>query len=393
MYSQEYIQNITTKRIASFDGLVLQTKGIWAQMRDGVWMRDLNGNLGLQNSDGADVSVSGHLIHPKEYEEFVCLCTEVFGYPHACPASSGAMANEFAVKLAYVKQGKPEHPAIAVFENAFHGRTSLMEALSGLSVAPFVNQREIIRIPFYDPSDPWKSLAALKRALKRKHRPICFIAELFQGEGGFNYAPPDFFSSLFELCKEHHVTVIADEVHTSCRTANPLLTQTYSLRDLVDIVTIGKLTHTAAVLFEDGYNADDAHVSQTFAGSVQDGVRILRTLQAGEYWGENGKIVKLSMNLARYFATLQTRNRDIVLGHTVLDSIAALELAGFEKKEKAQAFVDCLFANNILATTCGRGPYKVRFYFPFIITKRELEFTFYDIENSVQMFGTRGKGI
>lgn len=391
MYTQEHIQKITTKRIVSFDGLVLQTRGIWVLMRDGVLRRDFNGNLGMQNWDGADVSVSGHLMHPKEYEEFVCLCTEVFGYPHAVPASSGAMANEFAVKLAYTKQGKPKNPTIAVFECAFHGRTSLMEALSGLSVAPFINQKEIIRIPFYDPNDPKKSLIALRRALKRKHRPICFITELFQGEGGFNYAPADFFVPLFELCKKYEVSVIADEVQTSCRTARPLLTIAYDLRHLVDIVTIGKLTHTAAILFEEGYDADDAHVSQTFAGSVQDGAQILRKLQTGGYWGENGKIMRLSMELARQFATLQTRNADVVLEHIVIGAMAALRLAGFEKKEVAQTFVDCLFANNILATTCGRepNPYKIRFYFPFNITANQLDCAFADMEQAIQAFRNR----
>ena len=227
----------------------------------------------------------------------------------------------------------------------------------------------------------------------KKIRPFCFLTELFQGEGGFNYAPPSFFVPLFSLCKINNIPVIIDEVHTCCKTGSPLLLQRFDLVQFADIVAVGKTTQTAAVLFKEGFDADRAHLSETNPGGAKDqlqkGIHTLTTLKKEGYWGEHGKIMKLERELLAHFELLKKQLPHIA--YTVLGNMAAIQLPCFTKKEPAQTFVNRLVTHGILTTTCGRGrSYKVRMYFPFMIKPEQLPEIFSNLEEVARSFGIKG---
>ena len=140
--------------------------------------------------------------------------------------NSGAEAVEDAIKIARKYTGRP---AIICFEGAYHGRTLLTLSLTskyGLFKAgfgPFAP--EIVRLPMPDlyrrPTaltvDEYVNFAIrqFEKALVAQVDPnavAAMIIEPVQGEGGFVPVPPRFLQRIRELCSEHGIVMIADEV-------------------------------------------------------------------------------------------------------------------------------------------------------------------------------------
>ncbi len=138
--------------------------------------------------------------------------------------NSGAEAVENAVKIARAATGRP---AVIAFSNAFHGRTLMAMSLTSkihpykAGFGPYAP--EVYRVPFPDEYH-WvgedastEALAALRLAFKTHVDPAqvaCIVIEPVQGEGGFVPAPPAYLQGLREMCDEHGIVLIADEVQT-----------------------------------------------------------------------------------------------------------------------------------------------------------------------------------
>ncbi|OWY59842.1 4-aminobutyrate--2-oxoglutarate transaminase, partial [cyanobacterium TDX16] len=140
--------------------------------------------------------------------------------------NSGAEANETAVKIARSYTGRP---AIVVFEGGYHGRTNLTLAMTskyGLfkkGFGPFAP--EIYRLPFPNlyrrPSGMSEeaylddAIARLENAMIAQVDPsavAAIVIETVQGEGGFIPVPPRFLQRIRELCTEHGIVMVCDEV-------------------------------------------------------------------------------------------------------------------------------------------------------------------------------------
>ncbi len=133
----------------------------------------------------------GKLSSCDEYELFLC--------------SSGAEANENALKLASFHNGK--HRVIA-FSNGFHGRTSAAVAATDNKaiIAPINAQQKVTILPLGD-------LNAVETELKKDD--VCaIIIEPIQGVGGLDEATTEFFKGLEVLCKNSNTCLILDEVQS-----------------------------------------------------------------------------------------------------------------------------------------------------------------------------------
>jgi ornithine--oxo-acid transaminase len=155
------------------------------------------------------------------YEKYV---THYFGFDKVLPMNTGAEAVETAIKIcrkyAYEKKGIPEHNAkIIVCENNFHGRTTTIISFSNDETArknfgPYTPG--FIKIPYDD-------LSALEEVLKNEKNIAGFLVEPIQGEAGV-YVPGDgYLKGARELCAEHDVLFIADEVQTGIARTGKLL--------------------------------------------------------------------------------------------------------------------------------------------------------------------------
>lgn len=167
--------------------------------------------------------------------------------------NSGAEALESAVKIARVATGRA---GILVFEGGYHGRTNMTMSMTskyGLfkkGFGPFAS--EIYRIPYPNVlrrppgTDPeqfvgW-SIDRLRDALIAQIDPSALAAiviEPVQGEGGFIPAPAPYLRAIREICDEHGIVMVADEVQAGFGRTGKLFSIEHS--DVVpDLITMAK---------------------------------------------------------------------------------------------------------------------------------------------------------
>ena len=144
--------------------------------------------------------------------------------------SSGAEANEGALKLAARKTGRNRFLATL---NSFHGRT--LGAMGCLGQEKYRGPwrgivREAVFVPFGDAD-------AVAAALTPEI--AAFIVEPIQGEGGVVVPPPDYLRRVADACHAAGALLIADEVQTCVgRTGRWLACDHAGVTP--DIVTLGK---------------------------------------------------------------------------------------------------------------------------------------------------------
>jgi len=171
-----------------------------------------------------------------EYEQFI---TNYFGYDKVLPMNTGVEAGETAVKLArrwaYEKKGVAANEAVILFpEGNFWGRTiaaisSSSDPSSYQNFGPFVPGFKQI---------PYNDIDALEAALQNKNV-AAFMVEPIQGEAGVIVPDNGYLNAAHDLCKSHHVLLIADEIQTGLSRTGKLLASDYDdVRP--DILMLGK---------------------------------------------------------------------------------------------------------------------------------------------------------
>ncbi|WP_342753919.1 4-aminobutyrate--2-oxoglutarate transaminase [Pantoea sp. MBD-2R] len=173
-------------------------------------------------------------------------CVPVEGPAKTTFFSTGAEAVENAVKIARAATGRA---GVIAFTGAFHGRTMMTMALTGKVVpyktgfGPFPGSVFHARYPNalqgYSVDDAMESLATIFRCDISPQDVAAIIYEPIQGEGGFNIAPAEFVSKLRELCDEHGILLIADEIQTGfARTGKMFASDYYDAKP--DLMTMAK---------------------------------------------------------------------------------------------------------------------------------------------------------
>lgn len=200
----------------------------------GSWVEDPEGNKYLDMLSAYSALNHGHR-HPKIIKALkaqadrVTLTSRAFhndklgvfyqklslltGKNMILPMNTGAEAVETAVKAirrwAYDVKKVPENQAeIIVCEGNFHGRTTTITSFSSEAdykrgFGPFTPGFKII---------PYGNLAALRKAITSKT--AAFLVEPIQGEAGIVIPEEGFLRDAYDLCKEHNVLFVADEIQT-----------------------------------------------------------------------------------------------------------------------------------------------------------------------------------
>ncbi|GME93866.1 unnamed protein product [[Candida] boidinii] len=178
--------------------------------------------------------------------------TEFFNYEMVLPMNTGAEAVETGLKLArrwgYVKKGIPEGEAIILSaKDNFHGRTLGIISMSTdpdatTNFGPYLNN--------VGPQIPGEEKGKLLRygviedvelAFKNAGDKIAAILlEPIQGEAGIVVPPADYLTRVTELCKEHNVLLICDEIQTGIARTGKMLCYEHSANVKPDIVLLGK---------------------------------------------------------------------------------------------------------------------------------------------------------
>ena len=155
------------------------------------------------------------------YEKFL---TDFFAFDKVLPMNTGAEAVETALKLcrkwAYEKKGIPENEAqIIVCDGNFHGRTTTIISFSNdenarKNFGPYTEG--FIKIPYDD-------VAALENVIKNNKNIAGFLVEPIQGEAGVYTPADDYMMRVKNLCNQHNVLFIADEIQTGIARTGSLL--------------------------------------------------------------------------------------------------------------------------------------------------------------------------
>lgn len=251
---------------------------VFVKRVEGMSIEDVDGNLFLDFAGGIGCLNIGHSqpavveAIQRQAELFVHTCFMVTPYdgyirlaellneltPGSFPKktfllNSGAEAIENAVKVA---RAYTKRQAIIAFEDGFHGRTLLAMSLTSkthpykTSFGPFAP--EIYRLPYancyrcpYNQTYPEcniKCADRLEEMFLKQIEADAVAAVIFEpvlGEGGFVVPPPEWFSKIANICKNHGILTIADEIQTGfCRTGTLFACDRYGFEP--DIIVTAK---------------------------------------------------------------------------------------------------------------------------------------------------------
>ena len=222
----------------------------------GAWLWDVQGRSYLDWLQGWAVNALGHCppevtqalqvqstrlltpspaLHNLPALELAGRLCALSGFHQAIFGSTGAEANEAAIKLAR-KWGRLQRGGafeIIGFDNAFHGRNLSTMAASGKagweSLFP-PNMPGFVKARFNDIDSV--------RSVLGPHS-VAVMLEPVQGEAGVRPATPEFLRDLRQLCDQHGLLLIFDEVQTGCARLGELFAfQHYGVTP--DLLTLGK---------------------------------------------------------------------------------------------------------------------------------------------------------
>lgn len=383
----------------------------FADRADNAELWDVEGRRFIDFAGGIAVMNSGHG-HPKvvaaieaQLKRFTHTCYQVVPYEsyialaeklnaltpgsHAKKTalfSTGAEAVENAIKIArsYTKRS-----GVIAFGGAFHGRSLFAVSLTGkvmpykAGFGPF--PPEIYHAPF---PCHCASLAEVKKAVHgifkadiEPGRVAAIIFEPVQGEGGFNVIQAEAVKWLRELCDEHGIVLIADEIQTGFgRTGKLFAMEHFGV--VPDLMTIAKSLAGGVPLSAVTGKAEimDAPapggLGGTYAGNplaiaaahaIIDVMRDEKLPERGRQLGDQLKGV------------LDAMRKEVpqIADVRGLGAMVAVEFnqpgsgepdADFTKKVQAEAL-----KRNLILLTCGVNANVVRFLFPLTIQQPVFE--------------------
>jgi adenosylmethionine-8-amino-7-oxononanoate aminotransferase len=245
---------------------------------EGAWIIDEAGRRYLDACSGAMVAGVGHgvaeiaaavaaqarelaYVNGSQFtnaaaEDLAAELAEVLPEPlrYSYFLASGSEAIEAAVKLArqyWVERGRPEKWKVIRRNPSYHGNTLAALALSGREHYRRIYRPLLLDFPSIPAPDPYRhpgpdcaacngEALALELAAQGPETVAAFLAEPILGSsGGAVVPPPAYYRRVAELCREHDVLYIADEVLTGCgRTGRWFAFQHYD--PVPDVVVLGK---------------------------------------------------------------------------------------------------------------------------------------------------------
>lgn len=322
-------------------------------------------------------------------EKFVC---ETFGYQKSLFMNSGAEANETAIKLArkwgYQTKGIAENKAVIVaVQKNFHGRTTTIISASTDKSArkdfgPFMPGFEII---------PYDDIEAIKKAVANPH--VCGLwIEPIQGEAGV-YVPQDgYLKAAQQLCKEHNVLLMMDEIQTGiARTGKMLASDHEGVR--ADILILGKAL-SGGTMPVSCVLADDAVMmlikpgehGSTFGGNPLAAAVCVAALEVV-------KDERLAENAEKLGAVFRDRMKALIKKTPLITVVRGKGLLNAilinDTPESETAWNICLeFAKNGLLAKPTHGNI-IRLAPPLVITEEQMHECCDIIEKSVLKFSSR----
>jgi 4-aminobutyrate aminotransferase-like enzyme len=323
-----------------------------------------------------DTIIQGHLQQNKDSLELTDTILRLANrtqqvFDHCFLTSSGVMAGENALKITFQKKFPANR--VFAFKRCFAGRTLAFSQINDKAVgrAGLPDCFPVDHLPFFEPNDPEGSTKATLHAMQSlieaypgKHAAL--MVELVQGEGGFYPGDTDYFRKVMELCRSHGIAVLVDEIQTFSRLSEPFAYQYYGLEDLVDVAWIGKASQVCATLFKKDFAPKPGLLGQTYTAAtsvIESATRILKALENEHFFGDDGKIERLSRYTIEKLEQFASET-GWISGPFGLGSMVCFTPFEGETK-RTMALVQALFQNGVITLTAGSHPTKCRFLLPY----------------------------
>lgn len=386
-----------------------------------IW--DADGNRFIDFSGGIGVLNIGHC-HPKvvqavkdqldrvmhtcqtvmPYEGYVKVAEKlaqlvpVRGDAKVMLVNSGAEALENAVKIARAATGRNN---VICFDGGYHGRTFMTMAMNG-KVAPYASDfgtmpgcvfRAGYPVPQHGISEE-ESIRRLKMVLKTDANPAdtaAIVLEPVLGEGGFYAAPASFLRKIREICDEHGMLMIVDEVQSGFGRTGKMFAIEHSGVE-PDLMTMAKsmaagMPISAVVGTAAHMDASCANsLGGTYSGSPVSCAATLAVLEVFEEEDILGKSQALGDKLAERFARWE-KQFDAVVHPRNLGAMAAFELnnaQGEPAPELAAELCKRAREQGLILLSCGMFGNTIRFLMPVTIEDEVLEEGMAIIERNIE---------
>lgn len=402
-------------------------RGVWsatplfAAGAEGATIVDVEGRTYIDFAGGIGVANAGHCppavvkaikdqagkfvhtcFHVVMYEPYVLLAEKL---NRLTPGSfrkktaffnSGAEAVENSIKIARYHTGRS---GVICFENAFHGRTLLGMSLTS-KVMPYKKgfgpfAPEIYRMHYaycyrcpLTLSYPDCGIACaegIKEIFVNHVAPeqvAALIVEPVAGEGGFIVPPVEFLLRIREICREHGIVFISDEIQSGMgRTGRWYAMEhfgiepdiTLSAKSLGGGLPLSAVTGRAEIM-------DSVHtggLGGTFGGNpvaCRAALAVIETIEK-ERLLERGR--RLGEKVRRAFSGFAERF-EIVGDVRGLGPMTALELVRSREKkepatEEAKELVRFSVENGLIIISCGPHSNVIRTLMPLTITDEQLD--------------------
>ena len=308
-------------------------------------------------------------------------------------SNSGAEATEAAVKLARHATGRPN---VIVVQGGFHGRTYLTMAMTTSKVGVRAGYQPLpagVFVTSFPRPFAWKvdeataverALADLRLLLATQTAPgetAALVMEPVLGEGGYLPAPAAFMRGAYEICAEHGILFVADEVQTGfARTGRMFAVEHSSVQP--DIMVMAKGIASGFPISAIGARADlmarwnrGAHGGTYGANPIGcaaalatidvilDELLIVRSAARG-------------LQLIEGLRSLQARHPGVgdVRGLGLMVAAELTHADGSPDAARTAAVMDhCLRENHVVLMSCGADGNVVRFMPPLVVSEEQID--------------------
>ncbi|HEY44606.1 MAG TPA: aminotransferase class III-fold pyridoxal phosphate-dependent enzyme [Anaerolineae bacterium] len=307
-------------------------------------------------------------------------------------SNSGAEAVEGAVKLARVATGRPN---VIVFQGSFHGRTvgtmslttsktiyraGYQPLMPGVFVAPYPYAYRYGWEP--EKASDW-CLEELRHLLITQTAPqetAAILIEPVLGEGGYVVPPVDFLQGIRQICDEHGILLIADEIQSGFgRTGRWFAFEHFGITP--DILTLAKGLASGLPLsgviarmdlmekWTPGSHGGTYGGNAVACAAAAATIRVIR--DQGLLENAQARGIQFTTGLAHLQETYPVigdlRGLGLMIGAEFTGS------DGRPDKDTAKAVVHACLERRLLLLTCGPWDNTIRFIPPLVVTSEEID--------------------
>lgn len=287
--------------------------------------------------------------------------------------NSGTESVEAALKLSRIHTGRPR---VIAFLRAFHGRTYGSMSLTASKPVQRRGFSPMLAGVYHARYNDLDSVRTLFKTVCPADETAAIFVEPIQGEGGYVVPGPDFLPGLREICDEHGILLVLDEIQSGFgRTGKMFASEHWGVSG--DIVCLAKgiangLPLGAIVAKADVMDWPPGSHATTFGGNPVACAAALVSLRLIEK--------KYRRNAAERGEQLMAGLRQITSGLSFVREVrgkglmVGVEIQGETEGESAtlrDRIVLSAFHKGLLLLPCG--PSTVRFCPPLCLTTKQVE--------------------